>query len=107
MKDLVTIKVVAGAIGLTGRAFLFQSNRAETSVGNFFNLVGRRLAVFPNIYKTATAIAKPITILGFLLTSKSREGYEGDGNGYSFHIHKILIMVGFCKSIAKQHITIC
>lgn len=104
MKGLITIEVVTGAISLTRGAFFFQGNRTRTGIRDFFNLVGRRLFVFPNIYKATSAVAKPVAILGFLFTSKSRKDNYGEGNGKFFHIHKILIMVGFCKSKANHYI---
>lgn len=105
MKGLLTTNIIAPWIGYghaTRIAMFIESDRTGTSVLNLFNLIGRRLIVMPCIYRLTVLNCRPITFLAaFFFTCKQSNDNYGNGNGYSFHIHKILIMVGFCKSKGK------
>lgn len=80
---------------------------ASATVFKFLYGITWGAVVIPFVNKYARILGFIPAVLPFFLAGNNGKGYNGNGNGYFFHIHKILIMVGFCKSNAKQLITIC
>lgn len=88
MHGLITIEVISIYISLllAWKTMLFKTYSTRAGVLNLFKLVCRWLGIFPNINETTSAIAKPITILGFLFTGKSNKAYDGNSKGNVFHV---------------------